>query len=52
MVAEGGDGFDGFDDVAAKIAGMRGGEAHPADAVELAHRRQQFGKVFFPDGSL
>ncbi len=48
MVAERGHGVDGVDDVAGKIAGVAGGEAHAVDSAHLAHGRQQFGKAPLP----
>ncbi len=48
MVAEGGIGVDGLDNVAGKVARMAGGEADAADSGDLAHGGQQFGEAQLP----
>ena len=44
VVAEGGGGVDGLDDVAGEVAGVRGGEAHAADAGEFAYGYEELGE--------
>ena len=48
VVAEGGYGVDGFDDVAGKVAGVAGHEADAADAGHLGHGDEQFGEAKLP----
>ena len=44
VVAERGEGVDRVDDIFGEIARVRSGEAHAADAGDLADSREQFGK--------
>jgi hypothetical protein len=44
VVAEGGGGVDGLDDVAGEVAGVRGGEADAADAWEFTNGDEEFGE--------
>ena len=50
VVAEGGNGVDGLDDIPGEVAGMRGGEAHAADAGDVADGGEQFGEGHLAGG--
>ena len=48
MVAEGGNGVDGLDDIAGEVARVAGHKTHPADARRLAHGGQQLREAPLP----
>ena len=50
VVAEGGGGVDGLDDVAGEVAGVRGGEADAADAGELPTAARSSAKEMLAGG--
>ena len=50
VVAERWDGVDDVDDVLGEVAGVRGREAHSADAVDLADGSKEFSKAAFATG--
>lgn len=48
VVAEGGHGVDGFDDVTGEVARVARGEANAADAGDLADSGEEFGEAQLP----